>query len=134
MLLTFALAMVACNTTDDIEAIFSGQTWYLTYIKNGDEKTTPKNGKIYSIDFNKNAQFEARVPGGGVIKGRWHADGSDKHSFNCTNVTYEGFISGDSIANNMLNILQNATSYNGDTNWLHIIKDKNTEMQFYNLN
>lgn len=130
MLLAMALAMTACNTTDDINAIFRERTWYLTYIKLADAERYPKD-KLYSINF-KNDNFEARMPNGAAITGKWHADGSKNRSFNCTQIKKEGNFAGDTIAEYMYKIISNAKNYNGDTNWLQIKQDKNTFMQFYN--
>lgn len=130
ILLAMMFVATACNTEDDIDAIFRERTWYLTYIKAGNTESYSKN-KIYSIEF-KNDNFNATMPNGAVIKGKWYADGSDKHLFNCRNVQMEGVISGDTIAERMYEIMKNAQKYDGDTNWLQIIQDKNTYMQFYN--
>ncbi|MBO7230252.1 MAG: DUF4847 family protein [Bacteroidaceae bacterium] len=130
VLLVVVLTMTTCNTTDDINAIFRGHTWNLTYIKEPDIERFPKD-KQYSISF-KNDNFEANMPNGATIKGKWHADGSKNRTFSCTQMRVEGNIADDVIASSIYNILINAKNYDGDTNWLHIIKDKNTYMQFYN--
>ncbi len=128
-LLIFACTMAACNNTDDINAIFREHTWYLTYIKDSNTERFPKE-KLYSISF-KNDNFEAYMPNGATIKGKWYADGST-HAFHCTQTRVEGSISGDTIAERMYSIIKNAQSYSGDTNWLQIKQDKNIYMQFYN--
>lgn len=132
LIMSVALFAVAtCNTDDDINAIFRGQTWYLTYIQNGDARITLDNKQPYSIDF-KNDNFTVTTPLGATINGKWQAKGDKSHSFTCKSITTSGNVSGDSIAEKMYRIIGNAKSYSGDTNWLHIIQDKNTYMQFYN--
>lgn len=131
LMLSIALFITtACNTDDDINAIFRERTWNLTYIKSGSIKRYAKD-KIYSIEF-KNDNFTATMPNGATIKGKWFADGSEIRSFTCRNVVIDGRIKGDTIAENMYDLLQNARNYAGDTNWLQIKQDKNTYMQFYN--
>lgn len=126
----FACLAASCNTTDDINAIFRERTWYLTYIKDSNTERYPKKN-LYSINF-KNDNFEALMPNGAIIKGKWYADPDGQHTFNCTQTRVEGSITGDTIAERMYSILKNAQNYNGDTNWLQIKQDKNIYMQFYN--
>lgn len=130
-LFTMLLMLAACDKNDDINAIFRERTWYLTYIQEENEKFYAKD-KLYSIDF-KNDYFKATMPNGATIKGNWYADGGGSHTFYCRNLKKEGKISDDDIAGFFYDILNNADSYEGDTNWLQIrTKDKNRYMQFYN--
>jgi hypothetical protein len=131
MLFAVLFTATACNTDDDIDAIFREQTWYLTYVQDGNVKRHPEHNKFYSIDF-KNDNFTATMPNGAVIKGKWSADGDKSRSFNSYNVVTEGSIKGDTIAERMYEIIKNAKNYGGDTNWLQIKQDKNRYMQFYN--
>ena len=131
MLFAVLFTATACNTDDDIDAIFREQTWYLTYVQDGNVKRHPEHNKFYSIDF-KNDNFTAITPNGAVIKGKWNADGDKSRSFRCYNVATEGSIKGDTIAERMYDIMKNAQNYGGDTNWLQIKQDKNRYMQFYN--
>lgn len=130
LLFALILTMQACNNTDDINDIFCERTWYLTYIKEANTERFPKD-KLYSINFQKD-NFEARMPNGATIKGKWYADGGKDRTFSCTQIKKEGNFSDDIIAESIYNIISNAKSYDGDTNWLHIKKDKNTYMQLYN--
>ena len=131
LMLSIALfSATACNTDDDINAIFRERTWNLTYIKSGSIKRYAKD-KIYSIEF-KNDNFTATTPNGATITGKWHADGSEVRSFTCSNVRTGGKIKGDTIAEKMYDLLKNAKNYAGDTNWLQIKQDNNTYMQLYN--
>lgn len=131
ILLSILLTVNACNNTDDISEIFNGRTWYLTYIKDSNGQHYPKNGQLYSISF-KNESFEARMPNGTTITGKWYADGGASHIFHFRNIEKYGYISGDAIAEKMYGIIYKASSYDGDTNWLQIKQDKETYMQFYN--
>ncbi|MBQ8336238.1 MAG: DUF4847 family protein [Bacteroidaceae bacterium] len=130
LILTLALPLLltSCEREDDINAIFRGTTWYLTYIKNGEKQSETK--KRYSINF-VNDNFEAVMSGGARITGKWRADGAS-HSFGCSNIHVTGSVAGDSIAEKMYSILTNAKRYSGTTTWLQIIQDNNTFMQFRN--
>lgn len=131
ILFTAIFAMASCDKNDDIDSIFRQETWYLTYIE--DPESGGKvyaNGKIYSIDF-KTDKFTAVMPNGATITGNWYADGGGSHSFFCRNLDKSGEVWRDDIASKFFDILNNADSYEGDTNWLQIItKDKNKYMQF----
>lgn len=130
VILALALPLLfgACDREDDINAIFRGATWYLTYIKDGDKQSEAK--KKYSIKF-VNDNFEANTPGGAVIKGKWYADG-ESQAFGCSNINITGSFAGDTIAERMYSILVNAKRYSGTTTWLQIKQNNNTFMQFRN--
>ena len=129
MLAAMLFLVVACDKNDDINAIFRERTWYVTYVKEGNT-TEYSKGKLYSIEF-KNT-LTATMPNGATIKGDWHADGGGSHSFYCRNLKKEGKITGDIVAEKVWDILNKAESYEGDTNWLQIIQDKETYIQLYN--
>ena len=131
MMLALLFTTAACDKNDDINAIFRGQTWYVTYVKDGNITLYPQKDKFYAIEF-KNDKFTAYMPNGSTISGHWYADGGGSHTFYCRNVEWDSKIWGDSISEKMLDIFNNAQSYEGDTNWLQIIQNKNTYMQFYN--
>ena len=118
-----------CEKNDDIDAIFRESTWYVTFVKEGNTTEYAKD-KLYSFEF-KNT-LKVTMPNGATIKGNWYADGGGSHSFYCRNLKKEGKIIGDIIAEKVWEILNNAQSYEGDTNWLQIIKDKDTYIQLYN--
>ena len=130
----FALSLpfvaVSCVGDDDINAIFRERTWKLTYIKEGSVQRYTKE-KVYSIEFLERT-FTATMPNGATITGNWLANGDSSHSFTCNNIRTNGNIKGDTIALKMRDILTNAKSYSGDTNWLQIKQQENTFMQFYN--
>ena len=129
MLAAMLFLVVACDKNDDINAIFRERTWYVTFVKEGNT-TEYSKGKLYSIEF-KNT-LTATMPNGATIKGNWHADGGGSHSFYCRNLNKEGKITGDIVAEKVWDILNKAESYEGDTNWLQIIQDKETYIQLYN--
>ena len=122
--LTLPLAAISCVGDDDINAIFRERTWKLTYIKEGSVQRYAKE-RIYSIEFLERT-FTATTPNGATITGNWLANGDSSHSFTCSNIRTNGNIKGDTIALKMREILTNAKSYNGDTNWLQIKQQENT--------
>lgn len=122
--------IVACNNSDDINEIFIGHEWRLTYIEDGNTRRWPGQEKAYSLTFGAN-RFKAATPNGGKITGRWSADGKTR-SFRCTDIITEGIGANDTIARLMKQILDEASSYNGDLHWLQIRTEKNHFMQFYN--
>ena len=129
----FALSFVilaACNNSDDVGEIFIGHDWKLTYIEHGDKRRWPSKVNAYGILFAENS-FDATTPSGGKISGRWSANGNTRE-FRCTNIRTEGIGENDTIAKQMIQLVNEATSYDGDTHYLQIIKDKNHYMQFYN--
>ncbi|MBO7302404.1 MAG: hypothetical protein J6U58_06825 [Bacteroidaceae bacterium] len=128
--LILPLVAVSCVGEDDINAIFRERDWKLTYIKEGSVQRYAKD-KIYSIEFLENT-FTATTPKGVTITGNWHADGSALHSFECNNIRTNGNLSGDTIGLKMRDILKNAKTYSGDTNWLQIKQQDNVYIQFYN--
>lgn len=120
------LALTSCSE-DDITEIFRDREWTLSLVKEG--AVERYSNKKYNVQFAESS-FEAFMPGGATINGKWEADGSSK-KFRCWDVRTQGSIKGDTIAEKMLQIFQNATSYDGDTNWLKIKQQKNVFMQFY---
>lgn len=127
--LAFA-AIVSCNNSDDINEIFIGHDWILTYIENGGIRRWSSHENAYSLTFGANS-FNATTPGGGRISGRWHANGATRE-FRCSDIRTEGIGGNDTIARHMVQIFNEATSYDGDIHYLQIIKEKNHLMQFYN--
>ena len=127
--LTF-ITLSACNNSDDINEIFIGNDWKLTYIEEGGIRRWSSQENAYSLTFAANS-FSATTPGGGKISGRWSANGNTRE-FRCTNIHTEGISANDTIARLMIQMFSEATSYDGDTHYLQIIKKKNNLMQFYN--
>lgn len=128
MLLLAVATISACSREDDINEIFTGHTWQLTYIDNGDIRRWPAQTDNYGLQFTQTG-FTATTPGGGSINGRWHADGSTRE-FRCSDVRSSGIANNDTIGQMMLKQLKEAVSYDGDIHYLKIIKDKNQQMQF----
>ena len=128
--LILPFAAVSCIGDDDINAIFKERDWKLTYIKEGSVQRYTKE-KIYSIEF-LDRTFTATTPSGATITGNWIANGDASRSFSCNNIRTSGNIKGDTIALKMREILTNAVSYSGDTNWLQIKQEEKVFMQFYN--
>lgn len=122
------MAIVSCNKEDDIDDIFVGRNWKLSYIQEGNIRRN--SNKDYSILFQENI-FEATLPGGKNIKGNWRANGETR-SFNCANVKASGSLRGDTIAEKMLQILTKAQNYAGDENYLQIKEQHNVYIQFHN--
>ena len=127
--LTIAM-LSACNNSDDVNEIFIGHNWKLTYIEEGGIRRWSSQENPYGLTFAANT-FSATTPGGGKISGRWSADGKTRE-FRCTNIHTEGISASDTIARQMIQMFTEATSYDGDTHYLQIIKEKNNLMQFYN--
>lgn len=122
------LLIVASCAHDDIGEIFIDRDWTLSLVKEG--SVIRYSNKLYKVSFTEDA-FNATTPSGSTISGKWNADNKNR-SFHCWNIKTAGSLKGDTIAEKMLNIFTNATSYDGDTNWLQIKQQKNTYMQFYN--
>lgn len=129
----FALAIistVACNNSDDVTEIFIGRDWKLTFIEEGGARRWPSQDRVYGLTFAANT-FNATTPSGGRIGGRWFADGRTRE-FRCSNISTQGIVASDTIATRMIEILREASSYDGDIHYLQIKTDKNHLMQFYN--
>ena len=124
---TLLLLFASCSNDDNITEIFREREWTLSLVKEG--AVERYSNKKYKVQFADNS-FDATMPGGATIHGKWEADGGTK-SFRCWDVRTEGSIKGDTIAEKMLQIFRDATSYDGDTNWLQIKQQKNVYMQFY---
>ena len=128
LLLLAVATLAACSREDDINEIFTGHTWQLTYIDDGGIRRWPAQTDKYSLQFTQTG-FNASTPGGGSINGRWYADGSTRE-FHCSDVRSSGIANNDTIGQIMLKQLKEAVSYDGDIHFLKIIKDKNQQMQF----
>ena len=123
-------AIVACNSSDDVGEIFIGNNWKLSFIEEAGVRRWPSQQSEYALTFTAN-NFNATTPSGGRISGHWSANGKTRE-FRCSNIRAEGIGTNDTIGNRMLQIFKNASTYDGDTHYLQMIKDKNHFMQFYN--
>ncbi len=125
-----ALSFTACDNDDDLEEIFTGKNWNLTFIQNGTERLVPQQ-EGYTLIFS-NADFVFTTPNAITISGNWYADGESR-SFGCNEIVTSGDIENDAVAKAALNILRNSAMYNGDANWIQIVEQPgNIYMQFYN--
>lgn len=124
------ITIVACNNSDDINEIFIGHNWKLTYIEEEGIRRWPSQDKRYGLTFTEN-YFNASTPGGGKISGRWFADGKTRE-FNCSNIQTESIGANDTIGIQMVQIFNEATSYEGDIHYIQIKTENNDLMQFYN--
>jgi hypothetical protein len=127
-LLLVVATIAACSREDDINEIFTGHTWQLTYIDDGGLRRWPGYNMSYSLQFTQTG-FNASTPGGGSISGRWQANG-ETHEFRCTDISSSNIANNDTIGRLMLKQLKEAVSYDGDIHYLKLIKDKNQQMQF----
>lgn len=126
----FAAVLLQCAvscTHDNIEEIFIDREWTLSLIKEG--AIERYSSKKYRVLFTEES-FNAIMPSGSTINGKWKADNKNR-SFQCWDISTSGSFKGDTIGEKMLQIFTNATSYDGDTNWLQIKQQKNVYMQFY---
>ena len=119
---------VSCKKEDDIDEIFVGHNWKLSFIQEGSLKKGADKG--YGIIFQEKT-FNATLPGGNSINGYWEANG-DTRQFHCTDVRANGNLEGDETAEKILRILTNAKEYDGTTTWLQIKEKKNSYIQFHN--
>lgn len=138
-----------CNDTDDVQKIFTGKTWKLNYIttKNkhemynfwGDDVAARKesmkllgNGGTYLINFS-GAPIDDIINGsvsGTVVTSNF--DGT--WSANARNQDFKAKVTGgnetDILAKKFIEILNQATSYSGDTNNLYLYFE-NLSMVFF---
>lgn len=128
----------ACSSEDDIDSIFTGKTWRLTTImENGaticteeeQEEISGSSSSRYSITF-YNGTFTGNTLNDS-FEGTWTVDGgSQKISFTFTSVPTPETVP----SQLMIEILQNAVKYQGDTNQLTIHQSSGPYMLFKRLN
>lgn len=122
--------LCGCNNEDDVEGILTGHDWKLSYLVYNSLRTSA-GSKIYTLSFT-NSSFTLTTPSSSTITGNWKADGESR-TFKCSNVKISsGSLSGDSIARKAKIIMENAASYEGDSNTI-LIKDAGGSnfVQFY---
>ena len=123
-----------CNDSDDVQAIFTGKTWRLTYINKKNEhgmmsgftnesiEIFKKYQDAYTISFT-GVEEDSRISGslsGKVItaslNGTWSANGKDNQfSANVANTSET-----DGLALEFIKGLNTASSYSGDANNLFL--------------
>ena len=123
-------AIAACNNSDDVSEIFIGHDWKLSFIEEAGTRRWPSQEHAYEITFTANT-FNATTPAGGKISGRWSANGKTKE-FRCSNIRSESIGANDTIGIKMVQIFNEATSYEGDIHYIQIKTEDNDLMQFYN--
>ena len=129
-LATFTLLFAACSKEDDLDEIFVGNNWKLSFVQNGTTREVPEKGE-YKFTF-YDTTFRIVTPGGAIIGGNWEA-GASSREFRCSNIMVTGNIVTDAIASLVYDILRSAKSYEGDSHYLKINKLRNKEyIQLYN--
>ena len=137
-----------CNDSDDLQGIFTGKTWKLTYINLKDKggwmngfseksiKILNENQESYTITFT-GTEEDNRISNGAVkgriitadLTGTWSANGkNNEFHASVTNV-----IENDDLAKEFIKGLNNASSYIGDDNGLFLYYNPAGSQQTYVL-
>lgn len=130
-LLLLSSLLVACDKGDDLKEIFLSPTWKLSFFQEGSQKVSPANNSSYTLKF-YDTTFAFTTKSGTTITGYWQADNKER-TFSCSQVRVSnGSINGDDTARRAEKIFKNARYYEGDSNYLKIMIQKNSFMQFHN--
>jgi len=137
-----------CNDSDDLQGIFTGKTWKLTYINLKDKggwmngfseksiKILNENQESYAITFT-GTEEDNRISNGAVkgriitadLTGTWSANGkNNEFHASVTNVNEN-----DDLAKEFIKGLNNASSYIGDDNGLFLYYNPAGSQQTYVL-
>lgn len=137
-----------CNDSDDLQGIFTGKTWKLTYINLKDKggwmngfseksiKILSENQESYTITFT-GTEEDNRISNGAVkgkiitadLTGTWSANGkNNEFHASITNVNEN-----DDLAKEFIKGLNNASSYIGDDNGLFLYYNPAGSQQTYVL-
>ena len=137
-----------CNDSDDLQGIFTGKTWKLTYINLKDKggwmngfseksiKILNENQESYTITF-RGTEEDNRISNGAVkgriitadLTGTWSANGkNNEFHASVTNVNEN-----DDLAKEFIKGLNNASSYIGDDNGLFLYYNPAGSQQTYVL-
>lgn len=137
-----------CNDSDDLQGIFTGKTWKLTYINLKDKggwmnsfseksiKILNENQESYTITFT-GTEEDNRISNGAVkgriitadLTGTWSANGkNNEFHASVTNVNEN-----DDLAKEFIKGLNNASSYIGDDNGLFLYYNPAGSQQTYVL-
>ena len=137
-----------CNDSDDVQGIFTGKTWKLTYIDLKDKggwmngfseksiKILSENQESYTITFT-GTEEDNRISNGAVkgkiitadLTGTWSANGkNNEFHASVTNVNEN-----DDLAKEFIKGLNNASSYIGDDNGLFLYYNPAGSQQTYVL-
>lgn len=147
LLLLLIPALSGCNDTDDVQKIFTGKTWKLTYITEKDEHRMidgipPKSlekletiGNTYTITF-LGAKEDDMISGtfsGKVIttnlNGTWSANGKS----NDFRATIQNINETDVLAKEFIKGLTTASSYGGDEKNLYLYYTPSGSQKTYSL-
>ena len=137
-----------CNDSDDLQGIFTGKTWKLTYINLKDKggwmngfseksiKILNENQESYTITFT-GTEEDNRISNGAVkgriitadLTGTWSANGkNNEFHASVTNVNEN-----DDLAKEFIKGLNNSSSYIGDDNGLFLYYNPAGSQQTYVL-
>lgn len=137
-----------CNDSDDLQGIFTGKTWKLTYINLKDKggwmngfseksiKILSENQESYTITFT-GTEEDNRISNGAIkgriitadLTGTWSANGkNNEFHASVTNVNEN-----DDLAKEFIKGLNNASSYIGDDNGLFLYYNPAGSQQTYVL-
>lgn len=137
-----------CNNSDDLQGIFTGKTWKLTYINLKDKggwmngfseksiRILSENQKSYTITFT-GTEEDNRISNGAIkgriittdLTGTWSANGkNNEFHASVTNVNEN-----DDLAKEFIKGLNNAFSYIGDDNGLFLYYNPTGSQQTYVL-
>ncbi len=131
--------LAACSEEDDIDAIFMGRTWRLSTIMQGNtplyEPDSEEQKEI--VTSNKDSYiivFTANTFSGKTLKepfnGIWSVDAENrKIHFDFK----DGEKPSETVSKKMIEILQNAVKYEGDTRRLEIHQKNGQHLLFYSL-
>lgn len=126
--LLFCLTLVipflsGCNDTDDVQKIFTGKTWKMTYITKKNEHNGTKAFKIAFTGSTEDNIIRGEFSGSGSVTftGTWQADGKS-NEFRITGIKNQPSYgdSKDTLAKHIVEGLENATSYEVDERNLYL--------------
>ena len=141
LLLPLVLLATACSESDDLDAIFIGHTWKLSCIRlstsqnamtqENQQKLKESADDCFIITFAEK-QFTGRTANKS-FSGTWTVDGESRAiTFSFQNAS--SLTASDELSRQMINILKNATYYEGDTHQLSIHQASGSYLLFYPLN
>ena len=128
LLTVTGLISSGCSQEDDIDAIFTGKTWFIVggklngqYLDADEIRSLYDNSSsTYHITFAGDT-FSGSLSMGSTFSGQWSADGK-KHRLLLT-ITNKTTAANTPLDNHIYQLLQSATHYSGDENILQIKSD-----------
>ena len=131
LLLLLSATLTSCDSGDDLTEIFQSHTWKLSHFNEGGQITSPSGNSAYTLKFH-DTTFSFTTKSGATITGYWQADNKER-TFSCSQVQVSnGTIATDAIAQKAEKFFKEAKNYEGDSNYLKIMIQKNSFMQFHN--